>query len=102
MQATGLWGVSAIAAGYAHTVAYSRTDGTVWAWGNNGSGQLGDGTSVDKHSPVQVTGLTGVSAIAARNTYTWPAGGCPVAQTRLSGLGDKTETPTAGGRNYNE
>ena len=30
-----------------------KTDGTVWNWGNNGSGQLGDNTTVKKSSPVQ-------------------------------------------------
>lgn len=38
------------------TVALSK-DGTVWAWGDNASGQLGDGTTVNRLSPVQVVGL---------------------------------------------
>lgn len=33
-----------VASGYHHTVAL-KEDGTLWAWGNNSSGQLGDGTS---------------------------------------------------------
>ena len=33
-----------------------KTDGTLWTWGYNGFGQLGDNTAVDKSSPVQVTG----------------------------------------------
>jgi PKD repeat protein len=40
----------AIAAGEYHTVAL-RSDGTVWAWGKNIDGQLGDGTLVSKSSP---------------------------------------------------
>ena len=31
-----------------------ETDGTLWAWGNNHSGQLGDGTMIGRSAPVQV------------------------------------------------
>jgi hypothetical protein len=31
-----------------------RSDGTLWAWGYNGFGQLGDGTNINRTSPVQV------------------------------------------------
>jgi hypothetical protein len=40
-------------------------DGTVWASGNNADGQLGDGTTTVRATPVRVPGLTGVSALAA-------------------------------------
>jgi alpha-tubulin suppressor-like RCC1 family protein len=42
-----------------------KADGTVWAWGYNGSGQLGDGTHLQRASPVLVTGLTGIVAVAS-------------------------------------
>jgi alpha-tubulin suppressor-like RCC1 family protein len=42
-----------VACGWEHTVAI-RADGTLWSWGWNGNGQLGDGTQIDRHSPVQV------------------------------------------------
>ena len=53
-----------LAGGGSHALALCR-DGTVWAWGLNSHGQLGDGTATDRATPVQVPGLTGVAAVAA-------------------------------------
>jgi alpha-tubulin suppressor-like RCC1 family protein len=41
------------------------TDGTVWSWGNNVAGQLGNGTFGDSTIPVRVGALTNVVDIAA-------------------------------------
>lgn len=46
-----------------------KSDGTVWAWGKNTSGQLGDGTYTERWTPVQVTELTGIVAIAADKNH---------------------------------
>ncbi|MBI5750307.1 MAG: InlB B-repeat-containing protein, partial [Nitrospinae bacterium] len=62
VQVSGLTGVTAIAGGDAHTIAL-KNDGTVWTWGYNSEGQLGDGTTTQRTTPVQVSGLTGVTAI---------------------------------------
>ncbi|MDR0489928.1 MAG: S8 family serine peptidase, partial [Oscillospiraceae bacterium] len=40
-------------------------DGSVWSFGANWSGQLGDGTFADKASPVQVLGLTNIVSVSA-------------------------------------
>jgi len=40
-----------VACGDGHTTAI-KTDGTLWTWGDNGDGQLGDNTTVDRSTPV--------------------------------------------------
>jgi len=61
---------NAVAAGQLTSFAI-RNDGTVWAWGQNNYGQLGDGTTIQRTSPVQVTGLSGtVTEIASGNYHT--------------------------------
>jgi alpha-tubulin suppressor-like RCC1 family protein len=63
-----------IAAGATHSLAV-RSDGTVWAWGDNGEGQLGDASTTSRYSPVQVHGpgnvgyLTGATTVAAGTSH---------------------------------
>jgi len=65
VQVVGLTGVTYIVAGVNHSFAL-RADGTLWAWGNNIWGELGDGTrSNQRLSPVQVIGLTDIVAVSA-------------------------------------
>src|SRR5437879_8895689 len=61
-------GVVAVAAGSSHALAL-KSNGAVLAWGNNASGELGDGSAPTDHAtPVSVSGLgpgSGVVKIAA-------------------------------------
>ena len=81
--------------GNTHTLAL-KTDGTLWAWGQNAFGQLGDGTTATRSTPVQVG--TGFARISAGGTHSlaiktdgtlWAWGGNVMAQT---GLGVVTAT----------
>ncbi len=58
--------VIAVGASYNYSLALTSA-GQVWAWGHNGSGQLGDGTRTERHIPVRVKLPKGlmVTAIAA-------------------------------------
>jgi len=58
-----------VAAGY-YSAAAIKTDGTLWTWGANYGGQLADGTTVNKSSPVTVAGGgTTWKEIAAGRTH---------------------------------
>ena len=70
VQVSGLTGVRAISAGFVSHAVALKNDGTVWAWGSNGYGQLGDGTTTDSYTPVQVSDLTGITAISAGESHT--------------------------------
>jgi alpha-tubulin suppressor-like RCC1 family protein len=70
-------GVTAVAAGSFHSLAVKN--GGVWAWGQNGVGQLGDGTTTGSLTPVQIDSadLTDITAVAAgyRSSYALSADG---------------------------
>ena len=67
--ASGFITTPMIVAGYERTTVL-RYDGTVWAWGWNISGQLGDGTAASRITPVQVRYLSNIVNLAAGFTHT--------------------------------
>jgi alpha-tubulin suppressor-like RCC1 family protein len=58
-----------LAAGANHACA-TRQDGTLWCWGGNAGGQLGDGTTTDRHQPTQVGADTTWATVAAGTAHT--------------------------------
>lgn len=71
VQAQGLVNITAIAAGTGHTIAL-REDGTVWVWGANWRGQIGDGTLENddyRTIPTQIGNLSDVTAIAGGHAH---------------------------------
>ncbi len=70
VQVTGLTsGVQAVWTGRDHTCVMT-TGGAVKCWGNNTKGQLGDGTKINRPTPVQVVGLTSAAkAITAGGDF---------------------------------
>jgi len=80
--------VSVSAGQSAHTCAV-LVGGEVWCWGDNGAGQLGDGTDQGSALPVQVAPLASAASVAAGGTHT-----CAVLDSgaaRCWGAGDSGE-----------
>ena len=61
---TPLKDIVAIAAGAYHNLAL-KADGTVWSWGKNENGQLGNQSTENSSVPIRIDGLEGVAQIAA-------------------------------------
>ena len=58
-----------IGGGYYHTIVL-KANGTVWAWGRNNYGQLGDGTTENTQTPVRLSGIASIIGIAVGCDHT--------------------------------
>lgn len=63
-----------VAAGLNHTLLL-KTDGSLWTWGRNDQGQLGDGSNIDRSTPVQVATRIARIAVAGNSNYAIKADG---------------------------
>lgn len=124
VDAAGGEGVAMIAGGGNFSLLL-KEDGTVWAWGNNAEGQLGDGTYTNRTVPTPVQGLEGktITAIAAGQDFAvaldnagkvwvwgdnhyWQLGFSPAVMTssafpvEISALSTKTIVAIAAGSSY--
>jgi len=81
VQVTGLSQVTSISAGYDASLATSTRGNTalmsVWAWGGNSQGQLGDGVIGGTSGPVQVASLGSVSQVSAGADFSLAMGAVP-------------------------
>jgi len=91
-----------VAAGASHTLAIGR-DGSLWAWGSNSHGELGDGTIVNRWAPTRIGTDTNWRSVTAGLGYTvairtdgtlWAWGNNEYGQLGIGETADTTPTPT--------
>ncbi len=94
--------VTDVSAGSDYCLAL-KDDGTVWAWGYNDNGELGDGTYIDSTIPVQVKGLHDIIAISADEGHNMALGKDGIVwtwgQDKFGQLGDGTISNKSYGQN---
>lgn len=95
-KVNGLTGVVMVSADELHTCALVGSPGTVYCWGANNDGRLGNGTTTSSYSPVAVSGITNAISVTAGYLHS-----CALLQTgevrcwgsnHYSQLGDATFT----------
>ena len=64
-KVVGLTGIASVSAGTTHACAVEAQNGSLWCWGDNTSGQLGDGTTVQSQLPKKVEGLPPIREVSA-------------------------------------
>ena len=94
-QVNSLSGITRIDAGSTHSFAV-KSNGMVYAWGTNTYGQLGDGTTTTRNTPVQLNNLNNIIEVSAgishslaidNNGIIWAWG-----RNNFGQLGDETTT----------
>ena len=95
VQVSNLSGAVSVAGGVYHSLAV-KSDGTVWAWGYNDHGQLGDGTRANRSTPVRVSDLSGAVSVAGGEGHSLAVKSDGTAsawgQNNYGQLGDGTKT----------
>lgn len=62
--------ITQISSGYSHTLALS-SDGTVWVWGENSYGQLGNGDTENQLIPIEIKVSSPVRIVVASRTHSY-------------------------------
>ncbi|MBS1961844.1 MAG: choice-of-anchor D domain-containing protein, partial [Bdellovibrionales bacterium] len=83
VSVSGITTATQISAGGNNTCA-RLSDATVKCWGRNQHGEVGDGTTAERHSPVSVSGLTNVASVTVGKIYEWDEGSAGHACALLS------------------
>jgi alpha-tubulin suppressor-like RCC1 family protein len=73
-----------ISAGPNHIIGL-KTNRSLWAWGNNSSGQLGDGTTINKYSPARIGGDNGWDAVATGSQFSVALNNCSLFTWGING-----------------
>ena len=112
------WSMISNSSGASHFVAVSAEDKSLWTWGLNNNGQLGDGTTINKSAPVQISSnswtyvATTISSGAAIDVngrlYVWGAGngtgtlgdGTTISKSSPIQIGSSSWSAISGGGNH--
>jgi alpha-tubulin suppressor-like RCC1 family protein len=62
--------ITQVSAGGGHACLVRRADHSLWCWGRNDRGQIGDGTRTPRAQPVRVAAIEEVAAVAAGDLHT--------------------------------
>lgn len=103
VQISRLFGASILDGAYGSFAFAIQTDGTLWAWGSNGAGNLGIGSTTQQTSPVQVGTDTNWSRVSGGGAHTlalkttgslWVWGDNTYGQLGLGSTGGSYTSPT--------